>query len=903
LVAADTSTLITLDAKTASMNCGTDLKDEANALICNEKSKLFCLGYASGEVILYSNEMLENPNPLTRFKMPIRNLSISEDGKFLISCSEDPIANFANLNENPIKLADCLPGHDGSIKSCAMHPKGLYCATTGCDGYINIYQIKENSLVNLVRRQKITEDKNAMILSSPQKLHIKWSLDGKYLYIAGDYMLRIIETEKWEIKNIPEIITKPEISLIEPLNENIIVIGTLANSISIWNLLTKTCIANFDVEGTKINEIKYSIDMHLLGILTNSNIGILEITDEILKPAAPALPVQQDTEMKNADTIQEDVKNQENIEQENIVKPEIKKKPMQSKLAAIIDAEPQEAFQVNATEYDDNWRFLCWNSVGSITLLSRPTSVSISIDFANKSSQRSFTMPDQYGISLAAICPSGAIMASPYEPEKIPDPLNAENPLPAQPAKNSVIQFVPFHEWRGIKGWTYELEKGESAQIVALGTRWAAVYTSDYVIRVFSHEGIQKHIFCMESPVVTMCGYENLLAIIYHNSVPILGNQRMNIRLLDMKNNYECLLDTPLALSTSCLLKWIGFSEEGQIFSYDTNGILRSLLQFNGNSWIPVLDVKSEDTNRDIWIVSISKNSVTGLESKESYFQPKLIDKPKIKEFPFKIPLIKLENSQKNEENSNFEESYLMSTLQMNQAEYRKKQWGKLKMTRKPQDPEYGQTASISNDEDLLKMQKDLDKMLIDKVRQSCVDNEVEKAVSYAEMMNLSLSLNLAVKLAQKLNKNEIADKISILLDVFFSNFPNKIKERIIKEQTKKTKGIGGKIMVTTQNVEKHEQTSLSKNTVPQAKPEPMQISEKKSAIGTGFTHEEKKQSIKKQDAKPVEMPKKDEEKHVEKQAEKIVKNPFAKADFSEKKPVASVFGAFSSDSAKKKKS
>jgi len=42
-------------------------------------------------------------------------------------------------------------------------------------------------------------------------------------------------------------------------------------------------------------------------------------------------------------------------------------------------------------------------------------------------------------------------------------------------------------------------------------------------LRVFSNEGIQKNIFCLATPVVSMTGYENMLSIVYHAGPPVYG--------------------------------------------------------------------------------------------------------------------------------------------------------------------------------------------------------------------------------------------------------------------------------------------------------------------------------------------------------------------------------------------
>lgn len=71
--------------------------------------------------------------------------------------------------------------------------------------------------------------------------------------------------------------------------------------------------------------------------------------------------------------------------------------------------------------------------------------------------------------------------------------------------------------------WKSELGEGENAECVAIGNYWCAVATDYHYIRIFSHNGIEINCLSYERPIVAISGYENLLAVIFHEGVPILG--------------------------------------------------------------------------------------------------------------------------------------------------------------------------------------------------------------------------------------------------------------------------------------------------------------------------------------------------------------------------------------------
>ena len=74
-----------------------------------------------------------------------------------------------------------------------------------------------------------------------------------------------------------------------------------------------------------------------------------------------------------------------------------------------------------------------------------------------------------------------------------------------------------------------------------------------------------------------MLGYENFLAVVYHSGPAFLGCQCLRLKIMNMATR-DCrlLIDADCAITPGSILTWAGFSEEGQIFTYDSEGILRS---------------------------------------------------------------------------------------------------------------------------------------------------------------------------------------------------------------------------------------------------------------------------------------------------------------------------------------
>lgn len=105
-----------------------------------------------------------------------------------------------------------------------------------------------------------------------------------------------------------------------------------------------------------------------------------------------------------------------------------------------------------------------------------------------------------------------------------------------------------------------------------------------------------------------MTGYENQLAVFYHAGPPIYGMQAIKVKVIDMNDkSYKTLFDVDCPVSCNSTLVWVGYSEDGQLFSYDSEGVLRAF-NFQNNQWSPMIDFKLKfpDTFQNIWITGIS---------------------------------------------------------------------------------------------------------------------------------------------------------------------------------------------------------------------------------------------------------------------------------------------------------
>ncbi|KAE8733457.1 Transducin family protein / WD-40 repeat family protein isoform 2 [Hibiscus syriacus] len=99
---------------------------------------------------------------------------------------------------------------------------------------------------------------------------------------------------------------------------------------------------------------------------------------------------------------------------------------------------------------------------------------------------------------------------------------------------------------------------------------------SDMIFKGLSkYMKILKHILSLNGPVVTAAGFNDELAIVTHVSDCLPSNEQMlEFTLFNISKGTQ-IFRGRLPLTPGSYLTWFGFSEEGQISSYDSKGVLR----------------------------------------------------------------------------------------------------------------------------------------------------------------------------------------------------------------------------------------------------------------------------------------------------------------------------------------
>lgn len=500
-----------------------------------------------------------------------------------------------------------------------------------------------------------------------------------------------------------------------------------------------------------------SINYQLIFIDTNGQLGFCK--DELFSKKISSLPPEQPADKteknnnKNSKIEILETKLDEKLLDPKPDEKEKKKTYIKSDADTWIDATPQEIIHSSSSTIFKMRRFLSWNFVGTIILRKDNEFSFLDIDFSDKKFHKNIRTRDVYNISMGTMNHMGAILAS--KAESINEN-EYENELDKdETKKSSYIQYKSFTYTYEAYDWTHKLQKKENAECVCIGSTWCAVATDFNFLRIFNLVGIELNVINYEKRIVCMAGYENLLAYVIHDSVPISGAQNLKLIIFDV-NSMKIMTECHLPVTPYSTLSWFGFSQEGLLILQEHTGIIKAF--FNESSFITLYDIEEGNEKKKFWLVGMMDYEIIGVGLNKDELEPGCFPLPQTKILNINLPFIK------NPDNASYEK-ILWKKLILEHEKFRKKMWSDLKFSREINDALFIYSSSIMNESEIAKAEIDLEKMLIDYFRKFLDKGEYEKAISVVSTMIKQLkTVEFCIVLCNKLDLRKVADKLNNIL-------------------------------------------------------------------------------------------------------------------------------------------
>ncbi|XP_071835170.1 WD repeat and HMG-box DNA-binding protein 1-like isoform X2 [Apostichopus japonicus] len=634
---------------------------------------------------------------LCRFTAPVTHIDLSEDGKKLVAGAGDFMIKVIDLQDTSDQVI--LQAHSAPILSVAIDPLTEFVASTSCDGSLKIWNISDKSWEKSI----VLFPKCSDISLSKTLARIAWKpKDGQLLAIPLEREIQLYERDSWDVLFTLKIEeeTLGVTSVVSWCPDGVHLASiTSVGFINVWNTSSKKCIKSFkERKDLPLRCVVWNPKTGTSLAFTN-NLGQIGILDQVLdgsdqqtksKPESKEtkedftdlfddmadddlLDAVTQAERKLQEGSDEDMDEDMNLDPDADLRR--KDKSLSNLLitddtsqdgsniaddtSASVVTEPkslpplvtgpkptplQKPFIPSSTPVHLSSRFMKWNMVGVIRCYDTDEESSIDVEFHDTSVHHSLHFDNQLNHNMADVNSQAVLLAT-----------EGDEDTPSQ------IRCQYFASWDTQKEWSISMPKDEIVKALALGKDFLAVGTNKRHVRIFTLSGIQKDLFCLPGPVVTMAADEQKMIIVYHQGPGLPGDQCLGFQLYQLSKNAKAVVvDSRLPLSAKSTLTWLGFTVEGTAASVDSNGIVR-LYNQQSSAWISVANTKSHTKGKSDhhWIIGMQESpaQIRCVSCKGSTFPPTL-PRPTPILLPFQLPLCDLEADK-----GQLEEMYLREKL------------------------------------------------------------------------------------------------------------------------------------------------------------------------------------------------------------------------------------------------
>uniref|UniRef100_A0A4W3IUA6 WD repeat and HMG-box DNA-binding protein 1 n=1 Tax=Callorhinchus milii TaxID=7868 RepID=A0A4W3IUA6_CALMI len=629
---------------------------------------------------------------LTRFTAEANHVVFNNSGTQVAAGSSDFMVKIIDISDNSQQKT--FRGHSGPVLSVAFDPENVFLASSSCDGSVFVWKIADQTRV--INWLLLNKHNDVSLTSSICRLD--WQpKTGMLLAIPVDQTVKLYERETWQnsFDLSDNSITKP-INIVSwsPCGRYLAA-GSADGSMVVWNVTTKECVERLQHEkafkisamawhpkGGKIAYTDCEGNLGLLeDILVDSGNKVILIFDELF-------------DEDDNDLLTKDAQDHVNLSQSSPTRQplmdddeddgeyDMKTPRSRSKIHRVIDdnshdigsptqedqtddgdqavsvptvPEPvrylgpvptpqQKPFQPCSTPSHLMHRFMMWNSVGIIRCYNDVQDNAIDVEFHDTSVHHAMHLSNVLNHTMADLSQEAVLLACEKSDE-----------LP------STLQCIHFSSTDANKEWMMVMPKGENIQAVCLGKGWAAVSTDAQIIRIFSIGGVQKEIFSLAGPVVSMTGHGQQLLVSHHRGIGFDGDQCLGIQLMEFGKSKQILQGVALPITRKSYLTWQGFSAEGTPAFSDSEGTVQMMNRALGNTWVPVCNIRDHCKGKSdhYWIIGIHENpqQLRCIPCKGSRFPPTL-PRPAVAILPFKLPYCQIDS-----EKGQMEEHFWRSVL------------------------------------------------------------------------------------------------------------------------------------------------------------------------------------------------------------------------------------------------
>ncbi|MCL7035969.1 hypothetical protein MKW94_022549 [Papaver nudicaule] len=754
-------------------------KQGVTALALNPDSTCLASGSLDHSVKLYDFPGGKFQTNVTRFTLPIRCLSFNKSGSLLAAAGDDEAIKLINTIDGTI--AKVLKAHKGPVTGLAFDPVSDYLASVDSIGTVIIWEVSsgkpmhtlksvapdnktDTSVLNVLSwspagdvlavpglkndvvmyDRDTSEEEGSLGGHSKSVCFISWSPNGKYMATSSlDKQIWVWDVDKKQDINCQKFEDRISSMAWKPTGNALAVID-INGKYGVWDSVVPSHMKS-PLDGApkpRSNASAYfDEDTH-----ESSGSGSLSNCDESSFGEPEPLNRKRLRKQTEFDTLVEDGDGAAGFSTK--AKPRKKasdghKKPVDDVYDEVGSGvklgrpKMQESFQPGCTPLQSGKRrFLCYNMLGIITSMETDGYSHIEVDFHDTGKgPRVPSMTDYFGFTMASLNENGSVFANPCK---------GENNM-------STLMYRPFSSWANNSEWLMRFE-GEEVKVVALGSGWVAAITSLNYLRIFSEGGLQKHVLSLDGPVVTASGFKDELAVVTHASRLPSNDQMLEFRVFNFAKETQPIKGC-LPLTPGSCLTWLGYSEEGQLSSYDSKGVLRVFTNQFGGSWLPLFSACKDKPEDNYWVVGLNESTLFCILCKNPLTYPLVTPKPVLTLLNLLFPLASSDLGA-----NVFENKLMLKSLSLSQTQKRIEEMAT------------AHQSTMSLEDKAFDIETSLDQCILKLIDACCNGDKLERATELVKLLSLDKSVKGAIKLATLRKLPVLADRFNCILEERMQN-------------------------------------------------------------------------------------------------------------------------------------
>jgi chromosome transmission fidelity protein 4 len=557
------------------------------------QDEFFIIGSEDGNVSKFSLDTMSYEKYLTRCSLPIRDVTLSSNGKWCAVASDELVVKIIRTNDTSAVMS--LREQPKPVKHLSFDPSGKHIALSCTDGLVYVYSLinDEPELVRKIDgliRTLETEDE----ISS----EVVWHPDGRaFAAPTATRDIQVMSRGDWENQRTFTSGHDGDITALAwSPNGAMLASAAKDGKVLLWETKTQKILATYDY--ADVMDIAWHPTKNLLSFTTTEgwvyiyNDFVSQEHSHLLKlPLQPApfihdplseisanarrpitnglkdIPnhgARRGTPDSLDDILGSDILGDEddfvvdddgagyalglngNGKRPNGVADPYAG-PLSKRRTQTWEPQIHDSFQPGSTPWRGNRKYLCLNLIGFVWTVDQDTHNTITVEFYDHEFHRDFHFTDTFLYDKACLNEHGTLFSC---------PANGDTP--------ATIFYRPHETWTARADWRTQLPKGEEVTAISLSDSFITVTTTANYVRVYTLFGIPYRVYRQKSsPTVTCASWRDYVLTLGNGPVGADGNTRLLYTIQNIKRDEICQSEDVVALPDGETIKSVFFSDNG----------------------------------------------------------------------------------------------------------------------------------------------------------------------------------------------------------------------------------------------------------------------------------------------------------------------------------------------------